>query len=74
MDLAEWADGPNGDHPENGVFDSSGEWVAPELITAGHAEEIRWLQKENVWQVVPVQQCWDATGKPPITCRWVEKL
>ena len=65
--LVEWAE-------SEGSWDSSGEWIPPDLLAAGHAEELRWLVKEGVWAVVDRQRCIDTTGKPPITCRWVEKI
>ena len=49
-------------------------WITPEQLKLGHAEEIRWLQKEGVWELVDTARCFESTGKPPISCKWVEKL
>ena len=36
------------------------------------AEEMMEFRTRNVYTHVPIQQCWDVTGKAPIGVRWVD--
>ena len=35
-------------------------------------EEIGYMQRRNIWKMVPVSECWLKTGKAPIGTRWVD--
>ena len=35
-------------------------------------EEIEEVHKHAVYEKVPIQDCWDATGKAPIQTRWLD--
>ena len=35
-------------------------------------EELGELAKHKVYEEVPLDECWKATGKPPIGTRWVD--
>ena len=42
------------------------------LVRAARAEEIEYFNTLPVWDVVKTQECWDKTGSPPITTKWVD--
>ena len=55
--VVDWTESPCPESdPTLGVYDASGEWITPEQLKLGHAEEIRWLQKEGVWELVDTAQ------------------
>ncbi len=42
-------------------------------VREARREEVEYMEsKLHVWDVVPVDQCWAETGKPPIGTRWTE--
>ena len=43
-----------------------------ELVRAARTEEIEHFNTLLVWDVVKTQECWDKTGGPPITTKWVD--
>ena len=51
--------------------DISGQPLDPSLIMAARAEEMQEVRKHSVHVKVPIKECYDATGKPPIPTRWV---
>jgi hypothetical protein len=30
------------------------------------------MEKRKIWHLVPIQECWDKTGKDPVTVKWVD--
>ena len=30
------------------------------------------MNSRKIWDLKPVQECWDVTGKPPVSVRWVD--
>merc|ERR1711989_21862 len=52
--------------------DMSGETLKPELVRKARQEEMRTFRELGVYEKVPLQQCYDETGKPPISVRWVD--
>ena len=43
-----------------------GEILPGHLVRNAPAEEIAFMESWNVWEKVPVSQCWHRTGKKPI--------
>ena len=43
-----------------------------EDVRKARKEEIGYMQGRNIWKLVPVEECWRRTGKPPIGTRWVD--
>ena len=41
-------------------------------VLAARDEEMVEVKKHNVYSKVPINQCWDRTGKKPIAVRWVD--
>ena len=35
-------------------------------------EEIDYIESKGIWERVPVQRCWDKTGKAPTSGKWVD--
>ena len=57
----------------NEMFDDiSGKPLNPRLVAQARADEIRGVVAHNVWTKVPVQECYDNTGKKPVGGRWVD--
>ena len=42
------------------------------LEREARAEELNCFNTLPVWEVVKTQECWDVTGKPPISTKWVD--
>ena len=42
------------------------------LVEAARAEEIQYFNTLPVWDIVKTHECWDVTGKPPISTKWVD--
>ena len=36
------------------------------------ADEIAFIDQLHVWDIVPLQMCFDRTGKPPLGTRWLD--
>ena len=30
------------------------------------------MKHKRIWELKPIQDCWDLTGKPPVSVRWVD--
>jgi len=52
--------------------DLSDKELNPKLINKARAEEMREFAKQNVYEKVPIEECWANTGKDPIGTRWVD--
>ena len=42
------------------------------LVREARAEGLEYFNTLPVWRVVKTQECWDATGRPPISTKWVD--
>ena len=52
--------------------DISGEPLSTERVIRARLEEIEEFRKREVYDKVPIRQCWERTGKAPIGVRWVD--
>jgi hypothetical protein len=52
--------------------DMSGEPLISSEVQRARTEEMEEFKKHQVYTKVPIQKCWDATGKGPIGVRWVD--
>ena len=43
-----------------------------ELVARARREEIEYMKKRGIWEVVPLGECWRRTGKAPVGVRWVD--
>ena len=42
------------------------------LVEDARAEEVQEFNTLPVWDIVKTQECWDITGRPPISTKWVD--
>ena len=54
------------------IRDRSGKPLIPELVDKARLEELGEIAKHGVYENVPLDECWKATGKPPVGTRWVD--
>ena len=52
--------------------DTTGEELNAGMVREARMEEIREINKHEVYYKVPVQMSWDKTGKAPIKARWLD--
>ena len=52
--------------------DLSGEALELDRVREARREEIAYFRKMGVYVKVPIQECWDRTGKNPIATRWID--
>ena len=50
----------------------SEEPLSTERVIRARLEEIEAFRKREVYDKVPISQCWERTGKAPIGVRWVD--
>ena len=61
------------DHTIDLAFDDvTGKPLKPELVHKARQGEIEELERLEVFDKVPLDECWKNTGKPPITARWLD--
>ena len=46
--------------------------LPPEEVAAARNEEVGYMKKRGIWHEVPIQECWNETGKAPVSVRWVD--
>ena len=66
--------GPSINSVSNGQYwdDMSGKTLQSRLVQNARQEEMDEVQKHQVYKKVPIQQCWQETGKGPIGTRWID--
>ena len=52
--------------------DVKGGALRMEDVKAARHEEITYMQGRRIWSLKPIAECWDKTGKPPTSVRWVD--
>ena len=52
--------------------DVTGKPLKPELVQKARQGEVDELERLEVFDKVPIDECWRNTGKPPITARWLD--
>ena len=35
-------------------------------------EEVEFMNTRGLWKVRPLEECWEITGKAPVSVRWVD--
>ena len=48
-----------------------GSWPIKE-VRAARKEEVAYMEHKEIWVLSPIQECWDKTGKAPVSVRWVD--
>ena len=41
-------------------------------VNIARKEEIGYMQSRSIWSVKPISDCWEKTGKAPVSVRWVD--
>ena len=52
--------------------DQSGARLKPELTRKARLEEIEYFRAMEVYEKVPIEECWEQTGQAPIATRWID--
>ena len=52
--------------------DVNGGYLDPVRVTAARKDEMSWVDKQELLDIVEVSQCYEETGKAPITLKWVD--
>jgi len=64
------------DHEDNQWIEAWDDVHGGELpikeVEAARKEEVGYMQSRSIWREVPIQDCWDKTGKDPVSVRWVD--
>ena len=48
-------------------------WELPiEKVKAARAAEVSYMEGRGIWTVRPVTECWEKTGRKPVSVRWVD--
>eukprot|EP00438_Fugacium_kawagutii_P000480 Skav216940 [mRNA] locus=scaffold3396:50058:57739:+ [translate_table: standard] len=56
------------------IYDSvTGAVLDPVKVKEARAEEMAWVEKQELWTVVDEKLCWEETGRKPITLKWVDR-
>jgi hypothetical protein len=84
--LAELTSGPSPDDTSNEQTESfvdetvsdyvdsvTGMPLDPVKVLEARKEEMKWVEKQQLWDVVPTTMCWEETNRPPITLKWVDR-
>lgn len=64
-------DGSSNEDWETFVDEVSGKALNSKLVAEAKAEELDYAARYNVWDLVPVSECWRETGAGPIGSRWI---
>ena len=43
-----------------------------EDVKTARLEEVTYMERRRIWEIVPLGECWRRTGKGPISTRWVD--
>ena len=64
-----------GDNPTEleGTWRVDGTWIDPKLLIAGRREEMEYMMKMGVFEVVDEKECYD-NGCKPLMLKWVDKM
>ena len=54
------------------VDDVTGGILGGKEVSAARGEEVGFMERRRIWSVRPVRECWDETGKAPVSVRWVD--
>ena len=52
--------------------DDSGKMLKTEKVILARKEEIEEFRKHNVYLKVPIEECYQVTGKGPLGIRWID--
>lgn len=61
------------EHVSEYVDSVTGMALDPEKVLEARKEEMKRVEKQQLWDVVPTDMCWKETKRPPITLKWVDR-
>lgn len=41
-------------------------------VKEARSEEVEYMKNREIWREVPLQECWDRTGRAPVSVKWVD--
>ena len=50
----------------------SGEALDTNMVQAARQEEIEFVRRMHLYDKIPIQECWEYTGRKPVGVRWVD--
>ena len=60
--------------PEGEYYDSvTGIALDPEKVRAARTDEMKWVEKQQLWETVDEKIRWEETNRPSITLKWVDR-
>ena len=57
----------------NAWDDISGAELDPKEVYKARLEEVKFIRDMGLYDKVPVSECWEVTGKAPISTKWIDK-
>ena len=59
---------------ESGVAwdDVNGGGLPLDKVMEARREEVDYIEGRGIWELRPIRECWDVTGKKPVSVRWVD--
>ena len=63
---------PDEDFDEWAIDDLTGRFISRKMVDDARAEEITFIKKIEVYDVVDVEECWEETGEGPISTKFVD--
>ena len=60
------------EHDLSAWDDVKGGWLSIKDDKAARKEEVSYMTKRGIWRERPIHECWQKTGKAPISIRWVD--
>jgi hypothetical protein len=61
-------------HEEYAMDDVHGGQLDLSKVREARSEEVEFMKSRGIWREVPLQECWDTTGKPPVSVKWVDTM
>ena len=55
------------------VDDITGVQLPTEEVLKARQEELGWIHKQKIYEKRTLDECWEATGKAPITLKWIDR-
>ena len=77
VDIEAWTEENFGiegeDHGEGWAWDDvRDKQLDVKKVREARSEEVNYMINKGIWKVVDVKECWDKTGKAPVTDKWVD--
>jgi len=55
------------------VDDITGVQLPTEEVLKARQEELGWIHKQKIYEKRTLDECWEVTGKAPITLKWIDR-